>query len=1110
MATLIIGAAAALGSTATGVGAASLYLATTAFSIASAAYSIYSTLNAPKPPGVEGPRLGDLSVQSSTRGAPLPKVWGSMRLSGNVIHAKKYEVATTETVGGKGFMGGGGGTQTTYSYFADFAISLCEGPITGVRRIWMNNKLWYTAADDASDTQLEASEDNARYGKLYLGTTSQQPDPTLEAIHGAGNVPPYRRTAYIVFTRLPLVNFGNAIPQVSVEVCNTPSTFVAPTALCGGDSSGIFGGTNMVRDPETGRVFFTTFDQGYMRVFDSSMECLAQIGLPGKISNDPISTPCYVPTTREIWGAYNTSAVQPTILVVDPDALTLKTTLAVSHTGSGPAFYNPVRDEVIVHEHSTGAPGAIFNPHTRTITGTVNLFGSGGLCFGSLYLSPHDAIVSWGLDDRIRFVKASDYSLIADLDAAEFATLHNFVSYDPGRDVLYWCCSNHTNLYTIDLSGLPSAPVLGSARTLPVQPQLGMVYVSSTDKIYVRGIIVGEEDFKVLDPDSLAQTSFIANVITSLAVGLFAIDGRRYIISGDRWKVPIRGLLPNSGIPLAEIVEDLCIGAGLLDDDIDVSELNTPIVHGYIRAQPMQATAAISPLMLAYQFDGIESDWLLQFPKRGGSSIATILEDNLGAREEGQEPGAPLVISRQQETDLPTALSVHYREPALHYQQGSQIHRRVYTLSQNTIEIDFPIAISRSVARRLVRTLMNRSWTERTRYQFALGPEYLYLDPGDIVKVESDNATHLVRLDKIEFGAPGLVLAEGVSQRITLLPYEDEKALDLDPSPIYDEDEDEEIELIVPPDEIPDPVLNPVPLTRLVLMDIPMLLDAHNDAGFYYAVAGFAAAGWGGAVLHKSIDAGATYGVWDSMIVPAAIGASTDVLATGPTTIFDRGGSLNVIMIQGTLASATEAAVLNGANLGVIGAHGRWEVIQWATATLEVDGSYTLSNLLRGRKGTEHAVASHAAGDTFVALTASTIDRALGATSEIGLDRYWKGVSFGRTLAETSAQSFVNQAVVLEPYSPAHLEAVDNGDGTWDVSWVRRTRADGEWRDAVDVPLFEETESYSVEVRNAGTPVSAVVVSVPSATVTASAGWTVQVAQISSLVGTGYFSEITL
>jgi hypothetical protein len=1109
MATLIVGLAGYLGAsagTAAAIGTAVSAIGTAA-TVASIGYSVYSALNQPSQ-RTEGPRLGDLKVQSSARGVPIPKVWGSMRISGNLIDGKKYEVRTEESVGGKGFMGGGGGTQVSYNYFADFAVSLCEGPITGVRRIWLNNKLWYTAAEDASETELRASDDNERYGKLYLGTTSQLPDPTLEAIHGAGNVPPYRRTAYIVFTRLPLLNFGNAIPQVSVEVCNTAARFTDPTTLPGGDPGGLYN-SQITRDPETGRFFLVNFGVGSgLRVFNSLGQSIALITLPNK-GQDGAATPCYVPTTREIWVHYAQAVAGPpyywsNVAIIDPDSLAVKTYFAVNQIGAGPCFYNPARDEVVINEWNSGAAPLLFNPHDRTSTiGT----GFGGLCVSIEYIAPHQVmavIVTHGVWSNTSLIDATDYSNIATWTPSGFGVSGSpWMSYDAGRDLLYYCDGDSLHLYSIDLSVLPGGtPVLGATRTLPYKPLSGFLYENSTDKIYLLRSSAGA-DLLVLNPDTLAVEGQIGTDFGGSG-GLYHLDGRRFITSGDNYLIPIRPLLENTGVLLSQIVNDICRDGGLAGADFTTTGLNNT-VHGYVRAQPMQATAALQPLMLTYQFDGVESDYLLTFPKRDGSSVATIPEDDLGAHEIGQDPGPPLAISRMQETDLPTALSIHYTEPALAYQQGSQIHRRVYTRSQQTMQIDLPIAMSSIAARRLTRRLMNRSWVERTRYRFAVGPEYLALDPGDIVKVIADNATHLVRLDKVDYGSPGLVLAEGVAQRITLLPYLDEVAADLDAAPIYEEGEEEP-----PPDTFPTPTLVPVPATLLVLLDIPILRDADSDAGFYYAVAGYTTAGWAGMTLFKSTDSGATYASWDAMSTPAAIGSATTALASGPTTIWDRGSSVNVVLTQGTLASDTEANVLNGANLGAIGVHGRWEIIQWATATLQGDGSYTLTNLIRGRKGTEHAVASHAIGDLFVALTPATIDRAAGATSEIGLARYWKGVSFGRLLAEASGQAFTNGAVGLECYAPAHLRAEDNGDGTWDVSWLRRTRMDGEMRPLVEVPLGEASEAYSVELLNVGTPVSTATVSVQSATITASAGYTVRVAQISELVGPGYYSEITL
>lgn len=209
-------------------------------------------------PTSEGPRLQDTSLTTSQAGTPIPMVHGTMVVAGNVIDGDPEieEVATSERVGGKG--GGGGQRQTTYSYYATFALSLCEGPIDGIRRIWVDGDLVYDARceleqalDDHEEWYLQAMENgvnsraelfklffiiaemNSRienYFDLYLGTDDQEPAPELEEIHGAGNVPAYRGQAYLMFKRLPLEPYFNRVPQFTVEVARSlPAVPTSPT-----------------------------------------------------------------------------------------------------------------------------------------------------------------------------------------------------------------------------------------------------------------------------------------------------------------------------------------------------------------------------------------------------------------------------------------------------------------------------------------------------------------------------------------------------------------------------------------------------------------------------------------------------------------------------------------------------------------------------------------------------------------------------------------------------------------------------------------------------------------------------------------------------------------
>ena len=147
----------------------------------------------------EGPRLDSFHLQTSRDGAPMARVFGRVRLAGQVIWASHVRESSSESpVGGKG----GGPTQTEYSYSLSFAIGLCEGEIAGVDRIWANGAPLETRGLDM---------------RVYRGAEDEVPDPIIVATEG-GAVPAFRGTAYVVFEDFPLGDYGNRLPQFNFEV----------------------------------------------------------------------------------------------------------------------------------------------------------------------------------------------------------------------------------------------------------------------------------------------------------------------------------------------------------------------------------------------------------------------------------------------------------------------------------------------------------------------------------------------------------------------------------------------------------------------------------------------------------------------------------------------------------------------------------------------------------------------------------------------------------------------------------------------------------------------------------------------------------------------------
>ena len=157
---------------------------------------------------LNGPRLADLAVQSSTYGKMIPIVYGLMRIGGNIIWSQPIKETVTSTTSSAGGSGKGGGgkvsqTSTNYSYSITLAIGICEGPVDQVLRIWADAK------------QLDLSQYTVR---IYNGDESQSPDTLIQSIEGVNNTPAFRGLAYVMFEDFQLGDYGNRIPNFTFEV----------------------------------------------------------------------------------------------------------------------------------------------------------------------------------------------------------------------------------------------------------------------------------------------------------------------------------------------------------------------------------------------------------------------------------------------------------------------------------------------------------------------------------------------------------------------------------------------------------------------------------------------------------------------------------------------------------------------------------------------------------------------------------------------------------------------------------------------------------------------------------------------------------------------------
>ena len=483
---------------------------------------------------------------------------------------------------------------------------------------------------------------------------------------------------------------------------------------------------------------------------------------------------------------------------------------------------------------------------------------------------------------------------------------------------------------------------------------------------------------------------------------------------------------------------------------------------------------------------------VIKFVKRGGNPVVTITQDDLAATNSIEEVKDILTIDRTQESELPNLVNVGYINKDFSYQQGVQFSQRMATNSINKASIDLPIAISDDKAKSIADAYLYNAWTARNLFSLSFSTKYKYIEPTDIIQIQTDNASHLLLVVKSDDSLTGVIELQCVSEDQSNYIFTSQGGVS---------EEDEQI-------------IYTLSKTRLVFLDINLLRDVDDNNGTYIAIAGYND-GWPGCVIYRSSDGGQTYTSVVALTgINATMGNTINVLGSGRTDIFDETNSVDInLPYGGSLSSASELSVFSGSNAVLIGN----EILQFKNVEQLTANTYRLSGLLRGRRGTEHEVGNHAVGDLVVFLN-NGIARLALETSDISLEQFYKAVTIEDSINDTLSSSFTFANTGKECYAPAHVIGVQsNSAGNCVLRWVRRTRAGGEWRDRVDASLAETSEAYELEILDEAGDVVRTVTGLTAATYTyliadqntdfplgIPTTINVRVYQISSIVGRGY------
>lgn len=962
----------------------------------------------------EGPRLSDLTVQTSTYGAVIPDIYGTDAVSGNVFWLQGNKIDETPVKKKTGGKGGQKKATVTWVNTATFAIGLCKGPIAGVRRIWLGGELYYDAGSTDHGT-IAASNAAAEGFKVYLGTDTQGADPRIQADLGVANTPAWRGRAYIVFYDLDLAKYSGSLVgvQAKVEVVQTGTVAeyrVVPQTMASAHTwyatawngsvfcSVAFGSAVCATSPDG-----VTWTDHALPVSDNWQDIASNGSLFVVVGS---TDKCYTSPDGINWTARNLPSSGYTTQVKWNGAmfLAIRENNPFVSSFDGITWIERAAPDSGYYGNSLAWNGSVWV--------TVKHFGSAD------FLSSPDGIV-W----TSRLVPTGNgWASIATNGGRFCLTSTNWPGSYTSDDGITWTYYNAAGALPGGGGGVNSIASDGSVFIATTQDDC---YLSADGQVW--------EVLATPDPGGVAWEGI---TWSGAVFSVVSDDGARALTIQPH-------MIAAATTLLGDIVSAECLQSGLLTSgDIDVSQL-TDLVRGYTDSSTGSIRDSLSPLQTAWPFDVRQRGYKLEFVRRGGASIRTIDANDLDARGSSTSPGVKITQAREMNLQLPRSVIVNHKDYDREYAVGEQYAERLSTDAVNEVAYELPIVMTASEAAQKADILLYLAWMERVDLSFSLPNTYLNLEPGDVLSLPVNGSLASIRVVSMTYTSDGRIDITGKFASASIYVS---SAVGVSP-------------LVMAQTTISLPGAS-----SYELMDLPVLHATQLDPSFLAAMYG--PTGWIGGVLLRSDDSGTTWADLQAFSSPGGtVGSATSVIGVVDSRVWDNASVLSVGMANGDLFSVTAEAVLNGANYFAYGADGRWEVIAVQTCTLVSADTYRLTSLLRGRFGTEWAMPLHVVGDKVVLLNTSDVAAIGVSINVLGLERVYRGVTLDQDISSAADVPFSYKGANLKPLSPARCSFYKDASSNNCIGNVtRRTRYGGEWADNTDALLSETTEAYEIDM----------------------------------------------
>lgn len=147
-------------------------------------------------------KISEFTVNTAEYGAVVPEIIGTVRTAGNVIYYDDFTAHEHRETHKAGKGGKSKQVSITYTYTVAVILGLCEGPISGIGKVWIGKNVHNYPADDIQLTLFDGKENQ----QPWAYTQGKHPDKAL----------PYPGLAYMA----GVIDLGDSgsMPSYNFEV----------------------------------------------------------------------------------------------------------------------------------------------------------------------------------------------------------------------------------------------------------------------------------------------------------------------------------------------------------------------------------------------------------------------------------------------------------------------------------------------------------------------------------------------------------------------------------------------------------------------------------------------------------------------------------------------------------------------------------------------------------------------------------------------------------------------------------------------------------------------------------------------------------------------------